>query len=42
MIVYSGLKRDFLQSTLNDEIAAEIERNVLERLGRHTPESELN
>lgn len=42
MIVYSGLKKDFLQSTLNDEIAAEIERNVLERLGRHTPESELN
>lgn len=42
MIVYSGSKREFLRSTYNDQIALEIERNVLERLGRHTPESELN
>ena len=42
MIVYSGSKREFLRSTYNDQSALEIERNVLERLGRHTPESELN
>ena len=41
MIVYSGIKNDFLQSVENDSIALEIEKNVLEKLGRHTPKSEF-
>ena len=36
MIVYDGLKNDFLQSVENDTIAMEIEQNILEKLGRRT------
>jgi len=41
MIVYDGLKRDFLRSVDNDTIAMEIEYNILDILGRHTPRNEF-
>jgi len=41
MIVYDGLKRDFLRSVDNDTIAMEIEHNILDILGRHTPRNEF-
>ena len=41
MIVYDGLKTDFLNSVENDAIAIEIEKNILEKMGRHTPKSEF-
>ena len=41
MLVYDGLKTDFLSSCENDSIAIEIEENILARLGRHTPKSEF-
>lgn len=41
MIVYDGLKTDFLYSCENDSIAMEIEENILSKLGRHTPKSEF-
>lgn len=41
MIVYDGLKSDFLYSCENDSIAMEIEENILAKLGRHTPKSEF-
>lgn len=41
MIVYDGLKSDFLHSCENDSIAIEIEENILSKLGRHTPKAEF-
>lgn len=41
MIVYDGLKSDFLKSVDNDTIALEIEQNILDKMGRHTPENEF-
>lgn len=41
MIVYDGLKTDFLSSCENDSIAIEIEENILAKMGRHTPKSEF-
>ncbi len=41
MIVYDGIKTDFLQSVENDSIAIEIEENILAKLGRHTGKSEF-
>lgn len=41
MLVYDGLKTDFLASCENDSIAMEIEENILSKLGRHTPKSEF-
>ena len=41
MIVYDGLKSDFLKSVENDTIALEIRQKILEEMGRHTPESEF-
>ena len=41
MIVYEGVKSSFLQSVEYDEIAIEIEQNILEKMGRHTPKSEF-
>ncbi len=40
MIVYEGLKKDFLQSVEGDTIAMEIAKNILEKMGRHTADSE--
>ena len=42
MIVYDGIKSDFLNSVLNDSIAEEIQKNIFQKMGRHTPESEFN
>lgn len=41
MIVYDGIKNDFLASCENDSIAMEIEENILEKMGRHTPIAEF-
>ena len=41
MIVYDGLKTDFLRSCERDSIAIEIEENILNKLGRHTPKAEF-
>lgn len=41
MIVYEGLKTDFLSSCEKDSIAIEIEENILTKLGRHTPKAEF-
>ncbi len=41
MIVYGGLKSDFLSSCENDSIAIEIEEKILSKLGRRTPKAEF-
>ncbi len=41
MIVYDGLKTDFLSSCERDSIAMEIEENILTKLGKHTPKAEF-
>lgn len=41
MLVYEGLKKDFLNSVEMDTIAEEIESTILEKMGRHTPHSEF-
>lgn len=41
MIVYDGLKSDFLKSVENDTIAIEIEQNILNKMGRHTQQGEF-
>ena len=41
MIVYDGLKTDFLKSVESDSIALEIERNIMEKMGRKTPSAEF-
>ncbi len=41
MIVYDGMKSDFLHSCENDSIAIEIEENILSKMGRHTPKAEF-
>ena len=42
MIVYDGVKSDFMSSVENDTIAMEIRNNILQKMGRHTPENEFN
>lgn len=42
MLVYEGLKKDFLYSVESDKIAEEIENSILKKLGRHIGESEFN
>lgn len=41
MIVYDGLKTDFLDSCESDSIAIQIEQNLLSKLGKHTPKAEF-
>lgn len=41
MLVYEGIKKDFLNSVEMDTIAEEIENTILEKMGRHTPHSEF-
>lgn len=41
MIVYDGTKSDFLRNVEEDSIAAKIEQRILERLGKHTAQSEF-
>ena len=42
MIVYEGVKTDFLNNVFDDSIAKIIETNILEKLGRHTPKAEFD
>ena len=41
MIVYSGLKSDFLEAVEQDSIAAEIEENIYNKMHRRSAQSEL-
>lgn len=41
MIVYDGIKTDFLTSCEKDTIAMEIEENILSKMGKHTPKAEF-
>ena len=41
MIVYDGTKKSFMDSVDNDSIAVEIERNIIQKMGKHTPENEF-
>lgn len=41
MIIYDGLKSDFMASVENDTIAPEIEKRILNKMGHHTPASEF-
>ncbi|MBR2726419.1 MAG: DUF2075 domain-containing protein [Solobacterium sp.] len=41
MIIYDGVKTDFLASVESDAIALEIQKNILAKMGRHTPKSEF-
>ncbi len=41
MIVYDGTKTEFLNSVENDTIAIEIEKTILEKMGRHTAKNEF-
>ena len=40
MLVYSGLKTDFMSDVEEDALAPKIKQTILEKLGRNTPESE--
>ena len=40
MIVYNGVKSDFMQSVLMDTLADEIEENICRKLGRKTVSNE--
>ena len=41
MLVYSGIKTEFLHSVEDGSLADEISRTILEKLGRKTPENEF-
>ena len=41
MIVYSGLKSDFLSAVEEDSIAAEIEENIYSKMHRRTAQNEF-
>ncbi len=41
MIVYDGIKTDFLNSVEDESIAIQIEQNILEKMGRHTGKAEF-
>ncbi len=41
MLVYAGIKTDFLHSVEDGTLAEEIRQTILEKLGRKTPESEF-
>ena len=42
MLVYQGIKTDFIQSVEEDSIADEIKETIYRKMGRHTSESEYN
>ena len=42
MIVYDGIKSDFMENVANGTIARQIEKNILEKMGRHTAVNEFN
>lgn len=41
MLIYDGTKADFLKSVEQDTIALEIEKNIYEKMNRHTAKSEF-
>ena len=41
MIVYEGVKSDFMRSIEEGTIAESIERKILEKLGKHTAKNEF-
>ena len=41
MLVYAGTKVDFLNSVEQDTIALEIEKNLYEKMNRHTAKNEF-
>ena len=41
MLVYSGIKTDFLRDIEDDSIADKIKQTILEKMGRQTPHSEF-
>jgi DUF2075 family protein len=41
MLVYEGIKNEFLESVVNDTIAFQIEKNILKKLNRYTSKSEF-
>ena len=41
MLVYEGIKKDFVDDVVDDRIAEKIEANILNKLGRHTNENEF-
>ena len=41
MLIYEGIKDDFLSSVEQDTIAVEIENNIYERMHRHTAKNEF-
>ncbi len=41
MIVYDGIKSDFMTSVEKDTIALEIRNNILSKMGKHTPDNEF-
>ena len=40
MLVYEGVKTDFIDSVENDLIADQIKQNIFNKMGRHTTDSE--
>ena len=40
MLVYSGIKTDFMKDVEEDSLAPKIKKTILEKMGRNTPESE--
>ena len=42
MIVYDGIKSDFMENVANGTIARQIEKNILDKMGRHTAVNEFN
>ena len=42
MIVYDGIKSDFMENVANGTIARQIEKNILEKMGKHTAANEFN
>ena len=41
MIVYSGIKADFMSSVENDTIAIEVQHTIWTKMGKATPENEF-
>lgn len=42
MIVYNGIKSEFLNSVMNGTIAEEVRQRIFEKMGRTTPKSEFD
>ena len=41
MLVYSGIKTDFMRDVEEDSLAPKIQQTILEKMGRRTPDSEF-